>query len=387
MIAPVYLDYNATTPLLSEALESMLPYFQKHFGNPASPHLWGKEALDAVEKARAQIASLFHTSPQEWIFTSGATEALNLALQGLTQAYEGTGKNHLLIAATEHKAVLDPAQALSKRGWIVEILPVTASGIIEPDTLRTALRPTTLLVAIMLANNETGVTQPIQELGALTRQAGVFFLCDTTQAAGKLSFSLDELPVDLAVLSAHKFYGPKGVGALYMRRKQPRVSLKPLLLGGGHEKGLRSGTLPVPLIVGMATALHRVYEKLSSFSSQMTYLKTKLWEGIQSLYPLARLNAKDAPCLPNTLSVTFPGLKASDILARAPLLAAATGAACSSARPEPSHVLLAMGLTPAEAQATLRFSLGLPTTETDIDNALLHLSQAIQQLTPTLKAP
>ncbi|MCX7980404.1 MAG: cysteine desulfurase [Bacteroidia bacterium] len=379
---PVYLDYNATTPVRKEALEAMLPYFSERFGNAASPHLFGKEAQDAVEAARTTLATHLGTSPQEWIFTSGATEALNLALQGVAAAYRESGKNHLLLAATEHKAVLDPAQALQQQGWTVELLPVTPEGLVEPDTLRKHLRPSTLLVAIMLANNETGVVQPIHELARLTHEAGAFFLCDTTQAIGKIPVSLPDLDVDIAVLSAHKFYGPKGIGALFIRRKNPRVVLRPLLYGGGHERGLRSGTLAVPLIVGMAAALQATLTELPAATERLLSLREKLWQGIQALYPSARVNGASAPRLPNTLSVTFPGLKASDIMARAPYLAVATGSACTSAKPEPSHVLLAMGLSPAEAKATLRFSLGLPTTEADIDLALDYLRVALSALAP-----
>ncbi len=380
MARPVYLDYNATTPVVPAVWEAMRPYFLERFGNPASPHLFGKEAAEAVEAARQSLAEAFGTSPQEWIFTSGATEGLNLAIQGLAAAYESTPRRHLLVAATEHKAVLDPAKALQARGWEVELLPVTRQGVVEPDTLRKALKPTTLLVAILLANNETGVLQPIPELAQLAHEAGAFFLCDTTQAVGKVPFRLPEVDVDLAVLSAHKFYGPKGTGALYVRRRNPRVTLKPLLYGGGHERSLRSGTLATPLIIGMQAALQWCLEELPLQSKRLSQLREKLWQGIQTLYPEAYVNGAAAPRLPNTLSVTFPGYKASDLLARAPLLAAATGSACTSAKPEPSHVLLAMGLSPQEARATLRFSLGYPTTEADIERALGYLEGALRSL-------
>lgn len=376
----VYLDYNATTPLLTEVWEAMRPYFFERFGNPASPHLYGKEAEAAIEESRAAIARLLGASPQEIVFTSGATEALNLALQGVARTYAPQPRKHLLVAATEHKAVLDPAAYLATQGWEVEYLPVTSQGLVEPDTLARALRPTTLLVAIMLANNETGVLQPIPDLADLAHSAGAFFLCDTTQAVGKISVSFSELKVDLAVLSAHKFYGPKGIGALYVRRRQPRVALSPLLLGGGHERGLRSGTLPTPLIVGLHKALEITLERLPEALPRLLALRDRLWEGIQQLYPAAYQNGAQAPRLPNTLSVTFPGVQARDLMARAPLLAVATGSACTSARPEPSHVLRAMGLSQADAGATLRFSLGMPTTKAEIDQALVYLAKALQNL-------
>lgn len=382
MSQPVYLDYNATTPLLPEVWEAMRPYFLERFGNPASPHLYGKEAETAVEESRAAIAELLGASPQEIIFTSGATEALNLAIQGLARTYAHQARKHLLIAATEHKAVLDPAAYLATQGWEVEYLPVTPQGVVEPAALARALRPTTLLVAIMLANNETGVIQPIPELVELAHSAGAFFLCDTTQAVGKIPLSFSELKVDLAVLSAHKCYGPKGIGALYVRRRQPRVALSPLLWGGGHERGLRSGTLPTPLIVGLRKALEITLARLPETTPRILALRDKLWEGIQRMYPLAYQNGAQAPRLPNTLSVTFPGIKARDLMARAPLLAVATGSACTSARPEPSHVLRAMGLSEADASSTLRFSLGMPTTEAEIDQALAYLAKALQSLQP-----
>ncbi|MCS7188969.1 MAG: cysteine desulfurase family protein [Bacteroidia bacterium] len=378
----VYLDYNATTPLSPLALKAMLPYFTERFGNPASPHIFGKEAQDAVEETRALLAKIFDTTPEEWIFTSGATEALNMALQGIAKAYAGTSRRHILVAATEHKAVLDPLKALAEQGWEIEVLSVSSRGEVEPDTLRKALRSTTLMVAVMFANNETGVIQPIAQLAKIAHEAGAFFVCDTTQAVGKIPFSLSELDVDVAVLSAHKFYGPKGIGALYIRRKNPRVLLKPLFYGGGHERGLRSGTLAVPLIVGMGVALQATLEELPTCQSRLQNLRERLWQGIQALYPSAYINGEGAYRLPNTLSVTFPGLKASDLLGRMPLLAVATGSACTSAKPEPSHVLLAMGLTPADAKATLRFSLGCPTTEADIELAIEYLSRAIQTLRP-----
>nr|BAL55274.1 NifS protein [uncultured Bacteroidetes bacterium] len=383
MSRPVYLDFNATTPLLPDALEAMLPYLREHFGNAASPHLYGKEAETAVENARKTLADLLGISPQELIFTSGATEALNLALQGLARAYASTPKKHLLISATEHKAVLDPAAYLASQGWEVEIVPVTSAGLVEPSTLEKLLRPTTLAVAIMLANNETGVLQPIPDLAKIAHERGAFFLCDTTQAVGKLPVSFGQLGIDLAVLSAHKFYGPKGIGALYVRRRAPRVLLHPLIFGGGHERGLRSGTLPVPLIVGMAAALSYSLNHLEEASARISTLSALLWKGIQKLYPSARLNGAEAQRLPNTLSVTFPGIKARDILARAPLLAAATGSACTSAQPQPSHVLQAMGLSPADATSTLRFSLGIPTTEEDIQLALSYLKKALEALQPS----
>lgn len=379
MKAGVYLDYNATTPVLPEVLEVMEPYFTGRFGNAASPHLWGKEASDAVEQAREVLARGLGVSAQELTFTSGATEALNLALFGIAEAYQATGRRHILLAATEHKAVLDPAKVLAARGWQVETIPVDTNGLISPDTLRAMVRADTLLVGIMLANNETGVIQPISELARVAHEQGALFLCDTTQATGKIPVSLPALGVDVAVLSAHKFYGPKGIGVLYTRRRDPRVSVRPLIYGGGHERGLRSGTLAVPLIVGMAAAFERVHQDLPVEAVRQAELRDKLSAGLRLLYPTAVEHGTAAPRLPNTLSIAFPGLKASDILAKAPLIAAATGSACTSARPEPSHVLLAMGCSPEVARSTLRFSVGRMTTEADVEAALDYLRGILGQ--------
>jgi len=373
---PVYLDYNATTPVLPEVRAAMDPYWSERFANPASPHLLGKEVSDAVTEARSTIAQLLGVSPREITFTSGATEALNLAIQGLAATYKHTERRHILVAPTEHKAVLEPILRLQEEGFEVEALPVTPAGIVTPEALQAHLRPTTLLVAIMLANNETGVIQPVQKLVDITHEVGAFFLCDTTQAVGKLSVSFSELRVDMAVLSAHKFYGPKGVGALYVRRRSG-VRLRPLLLGGGHEEGLRSGTLAVPLIIGMAAALKTVSQRLSEEMQRLATLRNRLEAEIQRLYPQAYVHGASAPRLPNTTHIAFPGLKASDLLAHMPFLAVATGSACTSAKPEPSHVLLAMGTSADVAKSSLRFSLGLPTTEADIDLALAYLEKAL----------
>ncbi len=373
----IYLDYNATTPTLPEVVAAMSPYWHECFGNPASGHLWGKEAADAVEAARATLAATLQVEPMELIFTSGATEALNLAILGLAGTYGTATKSHVLVAATEHKAVLETCQTLTKRGFTVELLPVQSNGLVDPSALKKALRSSTLFVAIMLANNETGVLQPIPALARLAHEAGAFFICDTTQALGKIPVSFRALDIDIGVLSAHKFYGPKGIGALYIRRKQPRVRLSPILHGGGHERGLRSGTLPVPLIVGMAKALSLLSEGLEMESRRIQVLRDRWENEIQKHYPFALIHGQSAPRLPNTCNVAFPGIKARDILARAPLLAASTGSACTSAHPKPSHVLLAMGCSPAEAEASLRFSLGLPTTDRDLDIALDYLMHAL----------
>ncbi len=377
MMQPVYLDYNATTPVLPEVRTSMEPYWSQRFANPSSPHLLGKEAADVVAEARSTLAELLGISPKELVFTSGATEALNLAIQGLAATYQASERRHILVAATEHKAVLEPCLRLREKGFEVEILPVTPEGIVEPEALQAMLRLNTLLVAVMLANNETGVLQPVSRLVEIAHAVGAFFLCDTTQAVGKIPLSLAALGVDMAVLSAHKFYGPKGVGALYIRRRSG-IRLRPLIWGGGHEKGLRSGTLPVPLIVGMAAALKEVTQRLPNEMPRIQQLRNRLETQILELYPKAQIHGKGAERLPNTTNIAFPGLKASDLLARMPFLAVATGSACTSAKPEPSHVLLAMGVPAKVAESSLRFSLGLPVTEKEIEMALSYLRRALE---------
>lgn len=377
MRRPVYLDYNATTPVDSRVLERMLPYFTERFGNAASKgHTYGLEAEAAVEAAREQISALLGAMPEHLIFTSGATEALNLAIKGLAEALQHRGR-HLVTVQTEHAAVLEACRALARRGWQVTYLPVDAQGQLDPDVLEAALTPQTILVAVMWANNETGVLHPLDEIIQRTRAHGVPLLVDATQAVGKMPVTVEG--IDLLACSAHKFYGPKGVGVLYVR-PHPSLRLVPLLDGGGHEQGLRSGTLNVPAIVGMGIAAELAIQELTQEGARLQNLRDRLEQELQAAWPDLRINGQGAPRLPQTSSVTIPGVQADRLLATVRTLALSAGSACGSGRGQPSHVLRAMGLSPTDARCTIRISLGRFTTEADIDYALEQLIAAVCRL-------
>jgi len=374
---PVYLDYNATTPVDPQVLACMLPYFSERFGNPSSKgHRYGLEAEAAVEVAREQLAVLLGAEPENLIFTSGATEALNLAIKGVAQALAHRGR-HVVTVQTEHAAVLEACRALARRGWEVTYLPVDAEGRLDMAALEAALRPDTVLLCVMWANNETGVLHPIPAIAQLARDRGVPLLVDATQAVGKIPVQVTG--IDLLACSAHKFYGPKGVGALYVRRK-PELRLQPLLDGGGQEQGLRSGTLNVPGIVGMGAAAVRAAEVMAEEMSRLQALRDRLEQGLQGALSGVRVNGAGAPRLPQTSSITFEGVRADRLLAAARTLALSAGSACGSGRGKPSHVLRAMGRTDTEAQATIRISLGRFTTAADIDYALTELIAAVERL-------
>ncbi|SHK21303.1 cysteine desulfurase family protein [Rhodothermus profundi] len=384
MRRPIYLDYNATTPVDPRVLERMLPYFTERFGNPASKgHTYGLEAEAAVEVAREQVAALLGTSPERLIFTSGATEALNLAIKGVAEASQHRGR-HIVTVQTEHAAVLEACRALARRGWDVTYLPVDAQGRLDPDALEEALTPRTVLVAVMWANNETGVLHPIAEIARRTQARDIPLLVDATQAVGKIPVTVEG--IDLLACSAHKFYGPKGIGVLYMRQR-PSLRLVPLLDGGGHEQGLRSGTLNVPAIVGMGLAAELAAQTLEEESHRLQCLRDRLERALQEALPDLRINGAQAPRLPQTSSVTIPGVRADRLLATVRTLALSAGSACGSGRGRPSHVLRAMGLSEADARCTIRISLGRFTTETDIDYALDQLTTAIRQLRQSLAVP
>lgn len=373
----VYLDYNATTPVDPQVLACMLPYFTERFGNPSSKgHRYGLEAEAAVEVAREQLALLLGAEPENLIFTSGATEALNLAIKGVAQALAHRGR-HVVTVQTEHAAVLEACRALARRGWEVTYLPVDAEGRLDMAALEAALRPDTVLLCVMWANNETGVLHPIPAIAQLARDRGVPLLVDATQAVGKIPVQVTG--IDLLACSAHKFYGPKGVGALYVRRK-PELRLQPLLDGGGQEQGLRSGTLNVPGIVGMGAAAVRAAEVMAEEMSRLQALRDRLEQGLQGALSGVRVNGAGAPRLPQTSSITFEGVRADRLLAAARTLALSAGSACGSGRGKPSHVLRAMGRTDTEAQATIRISLGRFTTAADIDHALTELIAAVERL-------
>lgn len=374
----IYLDYNATTPVHPAVLEKMLPYFSERFGNAASKlHRFGWQADEAVKIAREQTSNLIHSSPEEIVFTSGATESINLAIKGVAQAYSSKGK-HIIALSTEHKAVLDTLEFLALVGYEIELIPVNRDGMPNLEQLRSKIRPDTILVCAMLANNETGVILPIEEISAILHQKNSLLLCDATQACGKIPVDVNQMGIDLLALSAHKFYGPKGIGALYVRRKKPRVSLIPLLHGGQHELGLRSGTLNVPGIVGMGAAADIFNRDPNKYSEHCLPLRLEIEKSLSSAG--CKITAHTYERLPNTLHVELPGIKADRLVSLIPELAFSTGSACSSALAAPSHVALAMGFTEEESYSSIRISLGILNTIQEIKKAASTIITAYQKL-------
>lgn len=375
---PVYLDYHATTPVDARVLESMLPWFTRDFGNPASrSHAYGWKASEAVEIARSQVADLLNTDSKSIIFTSGSTEGLNMAIKGLAENSGHIGK-HIITVATEHHAVLDTIDWLNRKGYELSILPVDGNGILDIEHLRNTIRNDTIMVVVMWANNETGVVQDIKEIRLLCHQAGVPLVCDATQAAGKIDIDLVKIPVGMLAISAHKMYGPKGVGALYIN---PSMKVKPaaLIHGGGHERGYRSGTLNVPGIVGLGSASALRKENLLGDQDRLLQLRDQFEKSI--LTALEEVSANGHVCdrlhTVSNLKVRFVDSQAVMSRFRSDL-AISSGSACSSANPEPSHVLLAMGLTPAEAKGSFRISLGVPTTLAEIEIAARIFIEAVE---------
>lgn len=378
MAMPIYLDYNATTPVAPGVLDAMRPVFELHFGNPAShTHPFGWAAARLVEKARETLARHLGGAPDEYIFTAGATEANNLAIKGVVWA-RGKHRCHLLTCATEHKAVLEPCRRLAREGGIeFTVLPVDRRGRLDVQRVEDALREDTALVSVMLANNETGTVQALAEVAAVCRRRGVLVHTDATQAVGKIPVNVAALGVDLLSLSAHKFYGPKGIGALWRRRG---VTLVPLMDGGGHEQGLRPGTLAAPLIVGLQRALELCCTDLDAERMRVAALRDRLRQLTLASLPGIEENGDPDNRLPNTLNLTFRGVDGNALLASLPGLALSSGSACTSADPAPSHVLLAMGRSAREAQASLRFSLGRPTTLAEVETAAEMVGAALQRL-------
>ena len=366
MSQPIYMDHNATTPVDPRVVEAMLPCMTEQFGNAASrTHAYGWAAAKLAEVARERLATGIGAHPEEIIFTSGATESNNLAIKGAAWALERSG-NHIVTCATEHKAVLDPFQALARKGFAVNVLPVDSVGRLDPGRLAAALVEGSILVSVMLANNETGTLQPIREIAAACRERGVLLHCDATQAVGKIPVDVDALGVDLLSFSAHKIYGPKGVGALYVRRRKPRLHLVPLLDGGGHEQGLRSGTLNVPGVAGFGRALEIALEEMSHESVRLAQVRDRLDNAIRSRLEGVTLNGHPTERLPNTMNLSFEGVDGAALLVGVKEVAVASGSACTSADPKPSHVLLAMGRSKELANASIRFSLGRANTPQDV---------------------
>jgi cysteine desulfurase len=377
---PVYADYNATTPCDPRVLEAMLPYFSKNFGNPASNnHAFGWIAKEAIDQAREQIAKLIGAEPQEIIFTSGATEADNLALKGATETYRNKG-NHIITGRTEHKAVLDSCKHLEKQGMEVTYLNVGADGLIDLNEFEKAIRPETIIVAIMYANNETGILQPVSEISRLAKQNGILFFSDATQAVGKIPVDVNKDGIDIMAFSSHKIYGPKGVGALYVRRKNPRVKLAAQIDGGGHERGLRSGTLNVPGIVGFGRACELCTEKMETDAGHLTTLRNKLENAILG-FGGAHVNGNIGRRLPNIANIAFQHIDGNALLAGLTKeIAVSSGSACSSALPEPSHVLKAMGLDDELAHSSVRFSLGRFSTDEEVDYIIKKVADTVRNL-------
>ncbi|SDG00447.1 cysteine desulfurase IscS [Limimonas halophila] len=378
---PIYLDHQATTPVDRRVADAMWPYFTEAFGNPHSVHhAYGREAGDAVEAARAEIAALIGAQAREIVFTSGATESNNTAIKGAAHFHaRHFGKRHLVTVATEHKCVLESCKRLEAEGFAVTHLPVAANGRVDLDALRAAIRDDTAIVSVMAVNNETGVVQDIESIGAICRERGVLFHTDAAQAAGKIPLDVNAAKVDLLSLSGHKVYGPKGVGALYIRRR-PRARLDPLMDGGGQERGMRSGTVPAPLAVGLGEACRLARTEMDNERARLTHLQQRLRAGLEAGIPDLAINGDLAHRIPGNLNVTVPGLDAETLIENLETVAVSTASACSSASVEPSYVLTAMGLSDTAAAASLRIGLGRFTTEAEVDAAVDELTATAQRL-------
>lgn len=377
---PIYLDNNATTPCDPRVVETMLPYFTEKFGNAASrTHAFGWEGEEAVEQAREQLARLIGAEPKEMVFTSGATEADNLAIKGVFEMYSGKG-SHVITVATEHKAVLDTCHHIEKLGGEVTYLPVDKEGLIDPGRLEAAIRPGTVLISVMYANNEIGVIQPIREISRIARKHGVLLFVDAAQAIGKVPVNINEDGIDLLAMSAHKLYGPKGIGALYVRRRDPRVRLTAQMDGGGHERGMRSGTLNVPAIAGFGKACEICRLEMGTEAQRISGLRDRLEAGLLQMEQV-HVNGSRTHRLPGTTNVSFRGAQAEGLITMINKdIALSSGSACTSASLEPSYVLKALGLDDDLAHSSLRFGVGRFTTEIEVDYVIGQLKGAVERL-------
>ena len=377
---PIYMDYHATTPCDPRVFEAMAPYFTEIFGNAASRnHQFGWLAEEAVENARKQVGDLIGATAKEIVFTSGATESDNLAIKGVADMYYEKG-DHIITVVTEHKAVLDTCKKLEKRGFKVTYLPVGSDGLVSPDDVKNAMTDKTILVSVMHANNEIGVLQPIAEIGRVCKERGVLFHTDATQAVGKLPFDVNALNVDLVSISAHKMYGPKGMGALYVRRKNPRVMLVPMVDGGGHERGMRSGTLNVTGIVGLGKAAEIAKIDMESDSSRVFALREKLRKGIMDEIPDVYINGHAEQRLAGNLNISFAYVEGESLLMGISDIAVSSGSACTSASLEPSYVLKALGVGEELAHSSIRFGLGRFNTEEEVDYTIGRVNEAVNRL-------
>ena len=375
---PIYMDYGATNPVDQRVVDAMIPWLREHFGNPASrSHAWGWEAEAAVEKAREQVAELIGADPREIVWTSGATESNNLALKGAAQFYKTRGK-HLITVKTEHKAVLDTMRELERQGFEVTYLDVQEDGMLDLDTLKATMRPDTILVSVMFVNNEIGVIQDIPAIGAMCRERGIIFHVDAAQATGKVAIDLKTLPVDLMSLASHKTYGPKGIGALYVRRK-PRVRLEAQMHGGGHERGMRSGTLPTHQCVGMGEAFRLAKAEMGTESERIRMLHRKLLAGLSTIEQVF-INGHLEKRVPHNVNASFNYVEGESLIMGVKGLAVSSGSACTSASLEPSYVLRALGRSDELAHSSLRMTIGRFTTEEEIDYAVATLQDRVAKL-------
>ncbi|WAC72207.1 IscS subfamily cysteine desulfurase [Roseateles sp. SL47] len=375
---PIYMDYGATTPVDPRVVDAMIPWLREHFGNPASrSHAWGWEAEEAVEKARGQVAALINADPREIVWTSGATESNNLAIKGAAHFYKTRGK-HLITIKTEHKAVLDTTRELERQGFEVTYLDVQENGLIDLDVLKAAIRPDTILISVMFVNNEIGVIQDIPTIGTLCREKGIIFHVDAAQATGKVEIDLATLPVDLMSLASHKSYGPKGIGALYVRRK-PRVRLEAQMHGGGHERGLRSGTLPTHQIVGMGEAFRIAKEEMATELPRIKALQQRLLDGLKDIEQVF-INGDLTRRVPHNVNASFNFVEGESLIMGIKGIAVSSGSACTSASLEPSYVLRALGRSDELAHSSLRMTIGRFTTEEEIDYAVSLLKDRVTKL-------
>jgi cysteine desulfurase len=384
-VGRIYLDHNATTPLAPAVLERMTRILGEEYGNPSSVHHFGQRAKAAMDEARSGVAALVGGDPSEIVFTSGGTEGDNFAIRGVAEALESTGRRHLIASAIEHEAVLSTLKALARRGWRTTLLPVDQSGVVSPDALRGAMADDTALVSIMHANNEIGTIQPVAELARIARERGVAFHTDAVQSAGKIPVNVRELGVDLLSISAHKLYGPKGVGALWVRRG---LRLQPILTGGKHERNRRAGTENVAGIVGLGVAAGLAHAKMAAQAASVGTLRDRLEAGILREVPGTAVNGGAMPRVPNTTNVSFDRVEAESLLIALDLegIAVSTGSACSSGTLEPSHVLKAMGFPAHRTQNSIRFSLGSGNTESEIDRVIAVLPALVEKLRGLVRA-
>ncbi|MGH8058106.1 MAG: IscS subfamily cysteine desulfurase [Candidatus Entotheonellia bacterium] len=378
---PIYLDHNTTTPLDPGVLDAMMPYLTHQYGDPASrSHAWGWAAEEAVDGAREQVATLIGAQPEEIVFTSGATESDNLAMKGIAHAYRSQG-NHLITQQTEHRAILDSCRTLEKDGFAITYLPVDRHGMLDPDAVREALTEKTILVSIMQANHETGTIQPLAEIGSIVKARGVLFHSDAVQAVGKIECQVDALQVDLLSISGHKMYGPKGVGALYVRKTRPRrIKLVPLFDGGGHEREMRSGTLNVPGVVGLGKACELFSRVRHAEAERLARLRSRFLERLTQGLDDVHLNGHPTQCLPNHLNLSFEFVEGEALIMGLKEVACSSGSACTSSTLEPSYVLKAMGLREDLVHASIRFSLGRWSTEADVDEAVRQIVERVKRL-------